>query len=93
MMVYHRNTVYIQKSHEKNEKIQNLILIPGVSGAGLDGFLAVLYKKDAKIPKQKSEKKIGKFVEGIRRIQLASPEPNPAPREAEVMEGSRKPST
>ena len=39
------------------------------------------------------KKKSGKIVGGIQRTQLASPEPDPAPREAEEMEGSQKPST
>ena len=36
MMVYHRNTVYIWKNREKKDT--KIDLIPGVSGAGLEGF-------------------------------------------------------
>ena len=45
------------------------------------------------IEKQKSGKKGKKNVGGSLRTQLASLEPDPAPREVEVMEGSRKPCT
>ena len=42
MMVYIRNTVYIYKNLEKIKKLQNLVLIRGVSRAGLEGFWGTL---------------------------------------------------
>ena len=38
MMLYHRNTGYVLTKHEKMKQIQRYGLIPGVSGAGLEGF-------------------------------------------------------
>ena len=55
------------------------------------------WKKLEKIAKQIGKtnpgKQFGKNVGGIRRTQPAGLEPDPAPREAEVMEGSWKPLT
>ena len=59
------------------KNLQNLILIRGVQKSVSGNF----------------QEKIGEQTITNTEDQLAGPEPDPAPREAEVMEGSQKPST
>ena len=43
MMVYIGKAVYMWKKRETKIKMQNFMLIPGVSRAGLAGFRGILY--------------------------------------------------